>query len=40
MPADYGTPSANYTADKNEFYPVPYNQMYYVPGLYVQNKGY
>ena len=31
---------AHYTADKNEFYPVPYNQMYYVPGLYVQNKGY
>ena len=31
---------AQYTADKNEFYPVPYNQMYYVPGLYVQNKGY
>ncbi|MDE6264889.1 MAG: RagB/SusD family nutrient uptake outer membrane protein [Paramuribaculum sp.] len=31
---------AHYTAGKNEFYPVPYNQMYYVPGLYVQNKGY
>ncbi len=31
---------AYYTAEKNEFYPVPYNQMYYVPGLYVQNKGY
>jgi len=31
---------AYYTKDKNEFYPVPYNQLYYVPGLYVQNKGY
>ncbi|MBD5253361.1 MAG: RagB/SusD family nutrient uptake outer membrane protein [Bacteroides sp.] len=31
---------AHYTADKNEFYPVPYNQLYYVPGLYVQNKHY
>lgn len=31
---------AHYTPGKNEFYPVPYNQMYYVPGLYVQNKGY
>lgn len=31
---------AHYTAGKNEFYPVPYNQLYYVPGLYVQNKGY
>ncbi len=31
---------AHYTADKNEYYPVPYNQLYYVPGLYVQNKGY
>ena len=31
---------AHYTAGKNEFYPVPYNQMYYVPGLYTQNKGY
>ncbi|MDE6338806.1 MAG: RagB/SusD family nutrient uptake outer membrane protein, partial [Muribaculaceae bacterium] len=26
---------AHYTAGKNEFYPVPYNQLYYVPGLYV-----
>ena len=32
--------SAHYTPGKNEFYPVPYNQLYYVPGLYVQNKGY
>lgn len=31
---------AHYTAGKNEFYPVPYNQLYYVPGLYIQNKGY
>lgn len=31
---------AHYTADKNEFYPVPYNQLYYVPGLYTQNKNY
>ncbi|MDE6854180.1 MAG: RagB/SusD family nutrient uptake outer membrane protein, partial [Muribaculaceae bacterium] len=31
---------ARYTPGKNEFYPVPYNQLYYVPGLYVQNKGY
>ncbi len=31
---------AHYTAGKNEFYPIPYNQMYYVPGLYVQNQGY
>lgn len=31
---------AYYTAGKNEFYPIPYNQLYYVPGLYVQNPGY
>ena len=31
---------AHYTVGKNEFYPVPYNQLYYVPGLYSQNKGY
>ena len=31
---------AYYTPGKNEFYPIPYNQLYYVPGLYVQNKGY
>ena len=24
----------------NDFYPIPYNQLYYVPGLYVQNQGY
>lgn len=32
--------SARYTPGKNEFYPVPYNQLYYIPGLYEQNKGY
>lgn len=31
---------AYFTPNKNEFYPVPYNQLYYVPGLYVQNQGY
>lgn len=31
---------AVFTPDKNEFFPVPYNQMYYIPGLYVQNKNY
>ena len=31
---------AHYTPGKNEFYPVPYNQLDYVPGLYSQNKGY
>lgn len=31
---------AHYTAGKNEYYPIPYNQLYYIPGLYVQNKGY
>ncbi|MBD5295622.1 MAG: RagB/SusD family nutrient uptake outer membrane protein [Bacteroides sp.] len=31
---------AHYTPNKNEFYPIPYNQMYYVPGLYEQNKNY
>lgn len=31
---------AHFTAGKNEFYPVPYNQLYYIPGLYKQNKGY
>lgn len=31
---------AHYTPGKNEFYPIPYNQLYYVPGLYVQNQGY
>ena len=31
---------AHYTAGKNEYLPLPYNQLYYVPGLYTQNKGY
>ena len=31
---------AHYTPGKNEFFPIPYNQIYYVPGLYVQNNGY
>ena len=31
---------ANFTPGKNEFWPVPYNQLYYIPGLYTQNKGY
>ncbi|MBQ7442091.1 MAG: RagB/SusD family nutrient uptake outer membrane protein [Prevotella sp.] len=31
---------AHYSAGKNEYYPVPYNQLYYVPGLYSQNPGY
>lgn len=31
---------ARFTPDKNEFFPVPYNQMYYIPGLYTQNNGY
>ena len=31
---------AHFTPAKNEYLPVPYNQLYYVPGLYDQNKGY
>ena len=31
---------ARYEAGKNEFFPIPYNQLYYIPGLYTQNKGY
>lgn len=31
---------AHFTAGKNEFFPIPYNQLYYIPGLYTQNKGY
>ena len=31
---------AHFTPGKNEFFPVPYNQMYYIPGLYTQNKNY
>ena len=31
---------AHYTVGKNEYFPIPYNQMFYIPGLYTQNKGY
>ena len=31
---------AHYTTEKNEYFPIPYNQMFYIPGLYTQNKGY
>lgn len=31
---------AYYTPEKNEFLPIPYPQMYYIPGLYQQNKNY
>lgn len=31
---------AHFTPGKNEFFPVPYNQLYYIPGLYKQNKNY
>lgn len=31
---------ASFTPGKNEFWPVPFNQLHYVPGLYTQNKGY
>ncbi len=31
---------AHFTAGKNEYFPIPYNQMFYIPGLYTQNKGY
>lgn len=31
---------AHYTPGKNEFFPIPYNQLFYIPGLYVQNTGY
>ena len=31
---------AHYTAGKNEYFPLPYIQLFYVPGLYTQNKGY
>lgn len=29
-----------FTAGKNEFFPIPYNQMFYIPGLYTQNENY
>ena len=31
---------AHYTSAKNEYFPLPYIQLFYVPGLYTQNKGY
>ena len=31
---------AHFTAGKNEYFPIPYIQLFYVPGLYTQNKGY
>lgn len=31
---------AHFTTGKNEYFPIPYNQLYYIPGLYTQNKGY
>ena len=31
---------AHFTAGKNEYFPLPYIQLYYVPGLYTQNKNY
>ncbi len=37
--ADYYK-DARYTAGKNEYFPIPYNQMFYIPGLYTQNEGY
>ena len=31
---------AHFTPGKNEYFPLPYIQLFYVPGLYTQNKGY
>lgn len=31
---------AHYEAGKNEFFPIPYNQLFYIPGLYTQNRNY
>ncbi len=31
---------AKFIPEKNEFFPIPYNQLFYIPGLYQQNKGY
>ena len=31
---------AHFSPNKNEYFPLPYIQMYYVPGLYTQNKNY
>ena len=32
--------SAHFQAGKNEYWPIPYQQLFYVPGLYTQNAGY
>ena len=32
--------SAHFTPGKNEYWPIPYQQLFYVPGLYTQNVGY
>ncbi len=39
---DYATylNDAYFEAGKNEYWPIPYNQLFYVPGLYTQNAGY
>lgn len=31
---------AHFMAGKNEFFPIPYNQLFYIPGLYTQNQNY
>ncbi len=31
---------AHYESNKNEFFPIPYNQLFYIPGLYTQNRNY
>jgi len=31
---------AHFTSGVNEFFPIPYNQLNYISGLYVQNNGY
>ena len=31
---------AHFTSGKNEYFPLPYIQLFYVPGLYTQNKNY
>lgn len=32
--------AAHFQAGKNEYWPIPYQQLFYVPGLYTQNAGY
>jgi len=31
---------AFFTKEKNEYFPIAHNQLFYIPGLYSQNKGY